>query len=91
MIDVPVPSSVDVGHATEVLQHVGEEVYGEDRLRKKMLDQPTVMGVERIEVDVFSLRTSQAPAPATSPTPSKSPSVTPTAPFLPAPSASASS
>ena len=56
MIDVPVPSSVDVGHATEVLQRVGRDIYADDRLRKMMLDEPTVMGVERIEVDAFSLR-----------------------------------
>ena len=56
VIDVPVPSSVDVGHATEVLQRVGRDVYADDRLRKMMLDEPTVMGVERIEVDAFSLR-----------------------------------
>jgi moderate conductance mechanosensitive channel len=57
VIDVPVPSWVDVGHATEVLQRVGREAYADDRLRKMMLDQPTVMGVERIEVDTFSVRT----------------------------------
>ena len=56
VIDVPVPSSVDVGHATEVLQRVGQDVYADDRLRKMMLDEPTVMGVERIEVDAFSIR-----------------------------------
>ena len=56
MIDGPVPCSIDVGHATEVLQRVGQDVYAEDRLRKMMLDEPTVMGVERIEVDTFSVR-----------------------------------
>jgi small conductance mechanosensitive channel len=56
VIDVPVPSSIDVGHATEVLQRVGRDIYADDRLRKMMLDEPTVMGVERIEVDAFSLR-----------------------------------
>jgi small-conductance mechanosensitive channel len=56
VIDVPVPSSVDVGHATEVLQRVGRDAYADDRLRKMMLDEPTVMGVERIEVDAFSVR-----------------------------------
>jgi small-conductance mechanosensitive channel len=56
VIDVPVPSTIDVGHATDVLERVGREVYAEDRLRKIMLDEPTVMGVERIEVDVFSVR-----------------------------------
>jgi moderate conductance mechanosensitive channel len=56
VIDVPVPSSVDVGHASRVLERVGGEVYADDRLRKMMLDEPTVMGVERIEVDAFSVR-----------------------------------
>ena len=56
VIDVPVPSSVDVGHASEVLQRVGREAFADSRLRKMMLDEPSVMGVERIEVDVFSVR-----------------------------------
>jgi small conductance mechanosensitive channel len=56
VVDVPVPSSVDVRHVTDVLQRVGREAYGDDRLRKMMLDPPTVMGVERIEVDTFSVR-----------------------------------
>ncbi|HWG01222.1 MAG TPA: mechanosensitive ion channel family protein [Trebonia sp.] len=56
VIDVPVPSSVDVGHATEVLQRVGKEAYADERLRRMMLDEPSVMGVERIEVDTFSVR-----------------------------------
>jgi small-conductance mechanosensitive channel len=56
VIDVPVPSSVDVGHASEVLQRVGEEAYADERLRRMMLDEPTVMGVERIEVDTFAVR-----------------------------------
>jgi moderate conductance mechanosensitive channel len=56
VIDVPVPSSVDVGHATEVLGRVGREAYADPRLRKMMLDEPTVMGVERMEVEAFSVR-----------------------------------
>jgi len=56
VIDVPVPSSIEVSHATEVLQRVGQEAYADERLRAMMLDQPTVMGVERIEVDTFAVR-----------------------------------
>jgi small conductance mechanosensitive channel len=56
VIDVPVPASVDVSHVTDILRRVGEEAYGDDRLRKMMLDPPTVMGVEKIEVDTFSVR-----------------------------------
>jgi moderate conductance mechanosensitive channel len=56
VIDVPVPASVDVSHVTDILRRVGEEAYSDDRLRKMMLDPPTVMGVEKIEVDTFSVR-----------------------------------
>ena len=56
VVDVPVPSTVEVSHVTEVLRHVGREAFGDDELRKMMLDPPTVMGVERIEVDTFSVR-----------------------------------
>ncbi len=56
VIDVPVPAAVDVNRVTEILRRVGEEAYSDDRLRKMMLDPPTVMGVEKIEVDTFSVR-----------------------------------
>ena len=56
VLDVPVPSSVEVSHVTDILRRVGQDAYGDDRLRKLMLDPPTVMGVERIEVDTFSVR-----------------------------------
>jgi small-conductance mechanosensitive channel len=56
VVDVPVPSTIDVSHVTEVLRRVGQEAYSEERLRKMMLDPPSVMGVERIELDTFSVR-----------------------------------
>jgi small conductance mechanosensitive channel len=56
VIDVPVPAAVEVSRVTGILRRVGEEAYADDRLRKMMLDPPTVMGVERIEVDTFSVR-----------------------------------
>jgi len=56
VIDVPVPAAVDVNRVTDILRRVGEEAYSDDRLRKMMLDPPTVMGVEKIEVDSFSVR-----------------------------------
>ncbi len=56
VIDVPVPTSIDVSQATEILRQVGEEAYKDEPLRKMLLDPPTVMGVEKIEVDTFSLR-----------------------------------
>lgn len=56
VIDVPVPSAVEVSDVTEILRQVGEDAYSDDGLRKMLLDPPTVMGVEKIEVDTFSVR-----------------------------------
>ena len=56
VLDVHVPSYVDVSRVTDILRRVGQDAYGDDRLSKLMLDPPTVMGVERIEVDTFSVR-----------------------------------
>jgi small-conductance mechanosensitive channel len=56
VIDVPVPTGVDVNRVTETLRQVGADVYGDEDLRRMLLDPPTVMGVEKIEVDTFSVR-----------------------------------
>lgn len=56
VIDVPVPAAIEVSRVTDILKRVGEEAWNDDRLRKMMLDPPSVMGVERIEVDTFSVR-----------------------------------
>jgi small conductance mechanosensitive channel len=56
VVDVPVPSSVDVSHVTTILQEVGAAAYADEHLRPLLLDEPTVMGVENIEVDTLSIR-----------------------------------
>jgi moderate conductance mechanosensitive channel len=56
VIDTPVPATIDVNQVTGILRRVGEEAYNDDELRKLLLDPPTVMGVEKIEVDTFSVR-----------------------------------
>ena len=56
VIDVPVPAAIDLSHVTDILRRVGEDAYGDDRLRKLLLDPPSVMGVEKIEVGTFSVR-----------------------------------
>ena len=56
VIDVPVPAAIEVSRVTDVLKRVGEQAWNDDRLHQMMLDPPTVMGVERIEVDTFSVR-----------------------------------
>jgi moderate conductance mechanosensitive channel len=56
VIDVPVPTAIEVSRVTDILKRVGEETWQDERLRKMMLDPPTVMGVEAIDIDTFSVR-----------------------------------
>ena len=56
VIDVPVPSTAEVSTVTAILQDVGTAAYADDELRPLLLDAPTVMGVESIEVDTLNIR-----------------------------------
>jgi small-conductance mechanosensitive channel len=56
VVDVPVPARVDVGHVTSILRQVGDELYQDEEMRPLLLDPPSVMGVESLEVDHFNLR-----------------------------------
>jgi small conductance mechanosensitive channel len=56
VIDVPIPATADVTRVNAILQAVGESLYADAAFRPLLLDQPTVMGVESIDVDRFSIR-----------------------------------
>ena len=56
VIDVPVPSTADVSQVTAILQDVGAAAHEDEELRPLLLDPPSVMGVESIEVDQLSIR-----------------------------------
>jgi small-conductance mechanosensitive channel len=56
VIDVPVPATVDVNRVSEILRQVGEAAFEEEELHPLLLDAPSVMGVESIEVDQFKIR-----------------------------------
>jgi len=56
VIDVPVPTTADVNRVTAILQHVGVAAYADEQLRSLLLDEPSVMGVESIEVDQINIR-----------------------------------
>jgi len=56
VIDVPIPATADVTRVNAILQAVGEGLYADAAFRPLLLDQPTVMGVESIDVDRFSIR-----------------------------------
>lgn len=56
VIDVPVPASADVNRVSETLRGVCEQAFADEALHSLMLDTPTVMGVESIELDTFNVR-----------------------------------
>lgn len=56
VIDVPVPVTVDLNRVTDLLRTVGQQAYEDDELHQLLLDPPTVMGVESLEVDQFNVR-----------------------------------
>ncbi len=56
VIDVPVPSSADLNRVSQILREVGENAFADDELSHLLLDAPSVMGVESIEVGQFNVR-----------------------------------
>jgi small conductance mechanosensitive channel len=56
VIDVPVPISVDLNLVTDELHRIGEEAFDDEELHRLMLDPPSVMGVESLEVDQVNVR-----------------------------------
>src|SRR5205807_8576382 len=56
VIDIPVVAGTDIARATEILRSVGEAGFGDDDLRPLLLDPPSVMGVEGIQVCQVTIR-----------------------------------
>jgi small-conductance mechanosensitive channel len=56
VIDVPVPATVDVNRVSDILRQVGAAAFEDVDLQPLLLDPPSVMGVESIEVDQFKIR-----------------------------------
>ena len=56
VVDIPVPTSADLKEVNEVLHKVCEEAMEDDSLRPLLLDQPSLMGVESIQLDTVTLR-----------------------------------
>jgi len=56
VVDVPLPATADINEVNGLLQAVGNAVYQDEALRPLMLDAPTVMGVESIDLGGFSIR-----------------------------------
>ena len=56
VVDVPVPSTADVQRVREILQRVAQEARDDEALGPLILDAPSVVGVESLEVDGVRLR-----------------------------------
>ena len=56
VVDIPVPTSVDLNSVNDVLHRVGERAMRDPELRALLLDTPQLMGVESIQVDTVNLR-----------------------------------
>lgn len=57
VVDIPVPTSADLNRVNEVLHQVCENAREADApLRDLLLDEPSIMGVESIELGVVNLR-----------------------------------
>ena len=56
VVDVPVPTSADINRVSDVLSDVAKTAMQDDGLPDLLLDEPSLMGVESIEVDTVNLR-----------------------------------
>ena len=56
VVDVPIPATADINRVNEILRRVGDDTYEDHALRPLLLDKPSVMGVESLEVDQVSIR-----------------------------------
>jgi small conductance mechanosensitive channel len=56
VVDVPVPTTVDVNRVNEVLREVGREAFRDPGMRPLLLDPPSLMGVESLGLDQVNVR-----------------------------------
>ncbi|MDR3663585.1 MAG: mechanosensitive ion channel family protein [Mycobacterium sp.] len=56
VVDIPVPTTADLGKVNNVLNRVCESAMEDLELRALLLDKPQLMGVESIELDTVNLR-----------------------------------
>lgn len=56
VVDVPIPTTVDVNRVNEILRDVGREAFRDPALRPLLLDAPSLMGVESLGLDQVNVR-----------------------------------
>ncbi|BDH58582.1 mechanosensitive ion channel family protein [Tsukamurella sp. PLM1] len=56
VVDIPLPKTVDMGKVNTLLHRVGERAYNDPMMSTLLLDEPTLMGIESIDLDRVNLR-----------------------------------
>jgi moderate conductance mechanosensitive channel len=56
VVDVPVPTTADVSRVNDLLRDVGRAAFADPELRRLLLDEPSVMGVESIDLEQVNVR-----------------------------------
>jgi len=56
VVDIPLPKTVDMGKVNALLHRVGERAYHDPKMSTLLLDEPTLMGIESIDLDQVNLR-----------------------------------
>jgi small conductance mechanosensitive channel len=56
VVDVPIPATADVTRISALLVEVGTQMYREDERHNLLLDPPSVMGVESLDIDQLKVR-----------------------------------
>jgi small conductance mechanosensitive channel len=56
VVDVPVPTTADVTRVSDLLRRIGEDAFRDPALNRLLLDPPSVMGVESLDIDQVNVR-----------------------------------
>ncbi|ADG79618.1 MscS Mechanosensitive ion channel OS=Tsukamurella paurometabola (strain ATCC 8368 / DSM / CCUG 35730 / CIP 100753 / JCM 10117 / KCTC 9821 / NBRC 16120 /NCIMB 702349 / NCTC 13040) OX=521096 GN=Tpau_3024 PE=3 SV=1 [Tsukamurella paurometabola] len=56
VVDIPLPTTVDLGKVNALLHTVGERAFQDPYMSTLLLDEPSVMGVESIDLDQVNMR-----------------------------------
>lgn len=56
IVDLPIPVNADMGRVNDVLHRAAREFFADKTWRVFMLDEPSVMGIERVNVGYFQVR-----------------------------------
>jgi moderate conductance mechanosensitive channel len=56
VVDVPVPTTIDVNRVNDILREVGREAFRDPAMRPLLLDPPSVMGVESLDLEQVNVR-----------------------------------